>query len=82
MISRCCYDVIGEISACVKIDNQLVGQTQFKSCSQQCWDHRMSIDLDRARELEIAIYWKDYRSVCSTRCYISFTYIYMYVTYL
>ena len=55
--------LLDEISACLKIDNQLVGQTPFKTCSQQCWDHRMSIDLDRARELEIAVYWKDYRYV-------------------
>ena len=57
------YLLLDEISACLKIDNQLVGQTPFKTCSQQCWDHRMSIDLDRARELEIAVYWKDYRYV-------------------
>ncbi|XP_067941075.1 serine/threonine-protein kinase N2-like [Watersipora subatra] len=56
-----------EISACLKVDNELVGQTPFKTCSQQCWDHRMSIDLDRAKELEIAVYWKDYRQMCAVK---------------
>lgn len=56
-----------EIMACLKLDNVTVGQTTWKQCSQQAWDQRFSIDLDRSRELEIQIYWKDWRSMCAVK---------------
>ncbi|XP_074655904.1 serine/threonine-protein kinase N2-like isoform X2 [Tubulanus polymorphus] len=56
-----------EVMAVLKVDNQLVGQTPFKTCSQQCWDQRMTIDLDRAREIEIDIHWKDWRQMCAVK---------------
>lgn len=28
---------------------------------------RFSIDLDKSRELEIGVYWKDYRSLCGVK---------------
>lgn len=40
-------DVLGEVMAVVKLDNLQVAQTSWKSHSQQCWDHRISIELDR-----------------------------------
>ena len=39
----------------LKLDNQVVASTQWKQCSQQCWDTRMMIDLDRVRK----DYWSD-----------------------
>lgn len=33
--------------AVIKLDHQQVVQTSWKPHSQQCWDHRASIDLDR-----------------------------------
>lgn len=56
-----------EIMAVLKLDNQNAGQTAWKVCSQQCWDQRMSIDLDRSRELEIAIFWHDWRQMCAVK---------------
>ncbi|XP_064615930.1 serine/threonine-protein kinase N2-like isoform X2 [Liolophura sinensis] len=56
-----------EIMAVVKLDHQQVLQTPWKSCSQQCWDHRASIDLDRSRELDIAVYWRDWRQMCAIK---------------
>lgn len=32
-----------------------------------CWDLRFTIDLDRNRELEIQIYWHDWRSLCAVK---------------
>ncbi|XP_064457993.1 serine/threonine-protein kinase N2-like isoform X1 [Ornithodoros turicata] len=56
-----------EIMAVLKLDNMHVGQTQYKLCSQQAWDQRFSITLDRSRELEIQIYWKDWRGMCAVK---------------
>lgn len=53
--------------AVLKLDNQTVAQTAWKSCSQQAWDQRFSIDLDKSRELEIDIYWRDWRSLCAVK---------------
>ncbi|XP_065162435.1 serine/threonine-protein kinase N isoform X2 [Atheta coriaria] len=60
-------EISNEIMALIKLDNQLVGQTSWKPCSQQAWDQRFSIELDKSRELEIGIYWKDWRSLCAIK---------------
>lgn len=56
-----------EIMAVIKLDNTTVAQTSWKPCSQQAWDQRFSIDLDKSRELEIGIYWRDWRSLCALK---------------
>ncbi|XP_053674226.1 serine/threonine-protein kinase N [Anopheles nili] len=56
-----------EIMAVIKLDNTTVGQTSWRPCSQQAWDQRFSIDLDRSRELEIGVYWRDWRSLCAVK---------------
>ena len=44
-----------------------MGQTNWKPCSQQAWDQRYSFNLDKSRELEIDIYWRDWRSLCAVK---------------
>ncbi|KAF4531920.1 hypothetical protein B566_EDAN000949, partial [Ephemera danica] len=56
-----------EIMAVLKLDHQTVAQTSWKPCSQQAWDQRFSIELDKSRELEIGIYWRDWRSLCAIK---------------
>lgn len=56
-----------EIMAIIKLDNITVAQTSWKPCSQQAWDQRFSIDLDKSRELEVGIYWRDWRSLCAVK---------------
>lgn len=56
-----------EIMAVVKLDNVQVAQTNWRPCSQQAWDQRFSIDLDKSREVEIDIYWRDWRSLCAVK---------------
>ncbi|XP_050462796.1 serine/threonine-protein kinase N isoform X5 [Cataglyphis hispanica] len=56
-----------DIMAVIKLDNQTVGQTSWRPCSQQAWDQRFSIELDKSRELEIGIYWRDWRSLCAVK---------------
>ncbi|XP_030766240.1 serine/threonine-protein kinase N isoform X2 [Sitophilus oryzae] len=57
-------DISDEIMALLKLDNNTVAQTSWRQCSQQAWDQRFSIELDKSRELEIGVYWKDWRSLC------------------
>ena len=56
-----------EISAVLKLDNVEVAKTGWKPCSQQAWDQRFSIQLEKSRELELLIYWKDWRSLCAVK---------------
>ncbi|TNN69847.1 Serine/threonine-protein kinase N2 [Liparis tanakae] len=56
-----------EISAVLKLDNTVVGQTSWKSVSNQAWDQKFTLELDRSRELEISVYWRDWRSLCAVK---------------
>uniref|UniRef100_A0A674PK03 protein kinase C n=1 Tax=Takifugu rubripes TaxID=31033 RepID=A0A674PK03_TAKRU len=56
-----------EVSAVLKLDNTVVGQTVWKTVGEQAWDQTFTVELERSRELEIAVYWKDYRSLCALK---------------
>uniref|UniRef100_A0A8C2ZVP6 protein kinase C n=1 Tax=Cyclopterus lumpus TaxID=8103 RepID=A0A8C2ZVP6_CYCLU len=56
-----------EISAVLKLDNTVVGQTSWRSVSNQAWDQKFTLELDRSRELEISVYWRDWRSLCAVK---------------
>uniref|UniRef100_A0A3B4ET67 protein kinase C n=1 Tax=Pundamilia nyererei TaxID=303518 RepID=A0A3B4ET67_9CICH len=58
---------LSEISAVLKLDNTVVGQTSWKPVSNQAWDQKFTLELDRSRELEIAVYWRDWRSLCAVK---------------
>eukprot|EP00794_Sanderia_malayensis_P015896 gene15896-17496_t len=56
--------ISNEICAGIKLDNVDVGQTSWKSVGAHCWNQAFFLDLDKSREIEIGIYYKDYRSLC------------------
>uniref|UniRef100_A0A8C6MIH8 protein kinase C n=1 Tax=Nothobranchius furzeri TaxID=105023 RepID=A0A8C6MIH8_NOTFU len=56
-----------EISAVLKLDNTVVGQTSWRPASNQAWDQKFTLELDRSRELEISVYWRDWRSLCAVK---------------
>ncbi|XP_067826056.1 serine/threonine-protein kinase N2-like [Heptranchias perlo] len=56
-----------EASAVLKLDNRIVGQTHWRPVKNQAWDQAFSIELDRSRELEIAVYWRDWRELCAVK---------------
>lgn len=61
-------EISSDVMAVLKLDNnKVVGQTSWKPCSQSAWDQRFSIDLDKSRDLEIDIYWRDWRSLCAVK---------------
>uniref|UniRef100_A0A8C9ZGW1 protein kinase C n=1 Tax=Sander lucioperca TaxID=283035 RepID=A0A8C9ZGW1_SANLU len=53
--------------AVLKLDNTVVGQTSWRSVSNQAWDQKFTLELDRSRELEISVYWRDWRSLCAVK---------------
>ncbi|XP_064186610.1 serine/threonine-protein kinase N2-like [Anguilla rostrata] len=60
-------NISNEISAVLKLDNTVVGQTSWKPVSNQAWDQKFTLELDRSRELEISVYWRDWRALCAVK---------------
>ncbi|KAJ8263321.1 hypothetical protein COCON_G00157780 [Conger conger] len=60
-------EVSVEISAVLKLDNKMVGRTNWRPLSNQAWDQNFSIELERSRELEIGVYWRDWRALCAVK---------------
>uniref|UniRef100_A0A3Q2Z6H7 protein kinase C n=1 Tax=Hippocampus comes TaxID=109280 RepID=A0A3Q2Z6H7_HIPCM len=56
-----------EVSAVLKLENTVVGQTAWRTFGDQTWDQSFTVELERSRELEIAVYWRDYRSLCALK---------------
>jgi protein kinase N len=69
-----------EVFASIRIDNKLAGSTKSRMLGlfssffgrfyliflgPNCWDQHFSIDLDRAKELEIELFYKDKRQMCA-----------------
>uniref|UniRef100_A0A1A8NVN4 non-specific serine/threonine protein kinase n=1 Tax=Nothobranchius rachovii TaxID=451742 RepID=A0A1A8NVN4_9TELE len=45
-------ELSGEVSAMLKVDNQIVGQTHWRQMGKEAWGQNFSIELERSRELE------------------------------
>ncbi|KAA0721916.1 Serine/threonine-protein kinase N1 [Triplophysa tibetana] len=60
-------ELSSEVSAVLKMDNSVVGQTAWKTVGEQSWDQAFTIELERSREMEMAVYWRDYRSLCALK---------------
>ncbi|XP_075471718.1 serine/threonine-protein kinase N2 isoform X1 [Ascaphus truei] len=60
-------DISNEVCAVLKLDNTVVGQTNWKPLSNQSWDQKFALELDRSRELEISVFWRDWRSLCAVK---------------
>ncbi|MCI4394377.1 hypothetical protein PGIGA_G00168010 [Pangasianodon gigas] len=56
-----------EISAVLKVDNRMVGRTNWRPVGKEAWDQSFSIELERSRELEIGVYWRDWRALCAVK---------------
>uniref|UniRef100_A0A673NHM9 protein kinase C n=1 Tax=Sinocyclocheilus rhinocerous TaxID=307959 RepID=A0A673NHM9_9TELE len=60
-------ELSSEMSAVLKLENCVVGQTCWRSVGEQTWDQTFTLELERSREMEIAVYWRDYRSLCALK---------------
>ncbi|PIO34269.1 hypothetical protein AB205_0107380 [Aquarana catesbeiana] len=63
----CSNFLTDEVCAVLKLDNTVVGQTNWKPISNQSWDQKFTLELDRSRELEISVFWRDWRSLCAVK---------------
>ncbi|XP_076977705.1 serine/threonine-protein kinase N1 isoform X2 [Tamandua tetradactyla] len=57
----------GEVSTVLKLDNTVVGQTSWKPCGPNAWEQNFTLELERARELELAVFWRDQRGLCALK---------------
>ncbi|CAB4013497.1 serine threonine- kinase N2-like isoform X3 [Paramuricea clavata] len=53
-----------EISAVLTLDSIYTNQTSWKPAGRDAWEQEFRVELERSRELEIAVYWRDYRAMC------------------
>ncbi|KAM3597175.1 uncharacterized protein V6R79_000821 [Siganus canaliculatus] len=60
-------ELSAEVSAVLKLENTVVGQTGWRTVGEQAWDQTFTVELERSREMEIAVYWRDYRSLCALK---------------
>uniref|UniRef100_A0A8C9EWY3 Serine/threonine-protein kinase N3 n=1 Tax=Pavo cristatus TaxID=9049 RepID=A0A8C9EWY3_PAVCR len=60
-------ELCNEVLAVLKVDNKVVGQTNWGPVNNQAWDQSFVIELDRSRELEISVYWRDWRELCAVK---------------
>ncbi|XP_073496314.1 serine/threonine-protein kinase N3 isoform X2 [Phyllobates terribilis] len=60
-------EICGEVMCVLKVDNKPVTHTNWGPVHNQCWDQRFTIELERSRELELSIHWRDWRELCAIR---------------
>ncbi|MEQ2291195.1 hypothetical protein AMECASPLE_010933, partial [Ameca splendens] len=60
-------DLSSEVSAVLKVDNRIVGRTHWKPLGKEAWGQSFSTELERSRELEIAVYWRDWRALSGVK---------------
>ncbi|XP_072420364.1 serine/threonine-protein kinase N2 [Chiloscyllium punctatum] len=60
-------ELSNDVSAVLKLDNTVVGQTAWKPVGDQSWNQTFTVELERSRELEISVYWRDWRSLCALK---------------
>ncbi|XP_074495594.1 serine/threonine-protein kinase N2-like isoform X1 [Sebastes fasciatus] len=56
-----------EISAVLRLDTRVVGRTRWAAVSRLNWDQTFCIQLERSRELEVAVFWRDRRAMCAVK---------------
>uniref|UniRef100_A0A1A8LYJ9 protein kinase C n=1 Tax=Nothobranchius pienaari TaxID=704102 RepID=A0A1A8LYJ9_9TELE len=56
-----------EISAALRLDGRVVGWTRWAAVGRLSWDQMFYIKLERSRELEVCIFWRDQRAMCAVK---------------
>uniref|UniRef100_A0A3Q1CAR4 protein kinase C n=1 Tax=Amphiprion ocellaris TaxID=80972 RepID=A0A3Q1CAR4_AMPOC len=54
-------------NAVLKVDNRIVGRTHWRQLGKEAWGQSFNIELERSRELEIAVYWRDWRALSGVK---------------
>ncbi|KAM4749161.1 serine/threonine-protein kinase N1-like [Rhinophrynus dorsalis] len=56
-----------DVSVVLRLDNVVVGQTAWKTEGRDGWDQIFKLELERARELQVSVYRRDFRSLCAIK---------------
>lgn len=56
-------DLSSEVSVVLKLDNRIVGRSHWRQMGNEAWGQSFSIELERSRELEIGVHWRDWRAL-------------------
>uniref|UniRef100_A0A674NN99 protein kinase C n=1 Tax=Takifugu rubripes TaxID=31033 RepID=A0A674NN99_TAKRU len=56
-----------EVSAVLRLDARVVGQTRWAPSSRLSWDQTFCLQLERTRELEVSVFWQDRNTMCAVR---------------
>nr|XP_040050580.1 serine/threonine-protein kinase N2-like isoform X1 [Gasterosteus aculeatus aculeatus]XP_040050581.1 serine/threonine-protein kinase N2-like isoform X1 [Gasterosteus aculeatus aculeatus] len=56
-----------EVGAVLRLDGRVVGRTRWAAVSRLTWDQTFCIQLERARELEVALFWRHRGAMCAVR---------------
>ncbi|KAM4576051.1 serine/threonine-protein kinase N2-like isoform 2-T4 [Odontesthes bonariensis] len=56
-----------KISAVLRLDGRLVGRTCWAAAGRLSWDQTFCIQLERSRELEVCVFWREPRGMCAVK---------------
>ncbi|XP_036954518.1 serine/threonine-protein kinase N2-like [Acanthopagrus latus] len=56
-----------EVSAVLRLDTRVVDRTRWAAISRLSWDQTFCIQLERSRELEVSVFWRDQRAMCALK---------------
>ncbi|XP_061586635.1 serine/threonine-protein kinase N2-like [Cololabis saira] len=56
-----------EVSAVLRLDGRVVGRTSWVAMGRLSWDQMFCIQLERSRELEVCVFWRDQRTMCAVK---------------
>ncbi|XP_007542982.1 serine/threonine-protein kinase N2 [Poecilia formosa] len=60
-------ELSSEVSAVLKVDNRVMGRTHWRPQGKEAWGQNFSTELERSRELEVAVYWRDWRALSAVK---------------
>ncbi|KAM9391778.1 serine/threonine-protein kinase N2-like [Pholidichthys leucotaenia] len=56
-----------KISAVLRLDGRVVAQTCWAAVGRLSWDQTCYIQLERSRELEVCVFWREQRTMCAVK---------------
>uniref|UniRef100_A0A8C6L3B4 protein kinase C n=1 Tax=Nothobranchius furzeri TaxID=105023 RepID=A0A8C6L3B4_NOTFU len=59
--------LMGMSLAALRLDGRVVGWTRWAAVGRLSWDQMFYIKLERSRELEVCIFWRDQRAMCAVK---------------
>ncbi|XP_071368622.1 serine/threonine-protein kinase N2-like, partial [Centroberyx affinis] len=56
-----------EVGAVLRLDNRAVGRTRWRPAGKLAWDQTFCLQLERSRELEVGVFWRERRAMCAVK---------------